>query len=389
MDVFAATDKGGHEQVLFARDGESGLRAIIAIHSTVLGPALGGTRFYPYQCEEDAFADAIRLSRAMTRKNAAAGLDFGGGKGVIIGDPRTLKSERLLRAYGRAIDSLGGAYVTAEDVGTTIADMEMIARETPYVTGAARDSGGSGDPSPTTARGLMAAMRGAARSLWGSPDLAGRHVAIQGVGKVGGAFARLLAEAGANLTIADVNEEAVKGLAHELGVDVSSPDRIHATECDIFAPCALGGAINPETVPELHCVAVLGSANNQLASDDLAGDLAARDILYVPDFIVNAGGVVNLAEEVGREYQRERANRRIDGIETKVIDLLARARESGVTPLAEAVAGADRRIREVGGLHARVSAVLAPLPGPTNGGSAIVTEANPLGEVGETARLFC
>ena len=354
MDVFAATDKGGHEQILFARDGESGLRAIIAIHSTVLGPALGGTRFYPYQCEEDAFADAIRLSRAMTRKNAAAGLDFGGGKGVIIGDPRTLKSERLLRAYGRAIDSLGGAYVTAEDVGTTIADMEMLARETPYVTGAAQDSGGSGDPSPTTARGLMAAMRGAARSLWGSPDLAGRHVAIQGVGKVGGAFARLLAEAGANLTIADVNEEAVKGLAHELGAAVAAPDRIHATECDIFAPCALGGAINPETVPELHCVAVLGSANNQLASDDLAGDLAARDILYVPDFIVNAGGVVNLAEEVGREYQRERANRRIDGIETKVIELLARARESGVTPLAEAVAGADRRIREIGGLHARV-----------------------------------
>ena len=355
MDVFAATDKGGHEQILFARDGESGLKAIIAVHSTVLGPALGGTRFYPYQSEDDAFADAVRLSRAMTRKNAAAGLDFGGGKGVIIGDPRTLKSERLLRAYGRAIESLGGAYVTAEDVGTTIADMEMIARETSYVTGAAHDTGGSGDPSPTTARGLLAAMRGAARSLWGSPDLSGRHVAIQGVGKVGGAFARLLAAADVHLTIADVNEEAVGSLAHELGADVAAPGEVHATECDVFAPCALGGAINPETLPELRCAAVLGSANNQLASDDLAGDLAARDILYVPDFIVNAGGVVNLAEEVGRDYRRERANRRVDAIETTVIDLLARARQEGVTPLDEAVARADQRIRDVGSLHARVA----------------------------------
>ena len=354
MKVFAAAEQGGHERILFAQDGDSGLKAIIAVHSTVLGPALGGTRFYPYACEEDALADALRLSRAMTRKNAAAGLDFGGGKAVIMGDPRTLKSERLLRAYGRAIESLGGAYVTAEDVGTTIADMEVIARETGYVTGAAHDSGGSGDPSPVTARGLMAAMRGAARSLWGSPDLSGRHVAIQGVGKVGGAFARLLAEAGACLTIADVNEEAVKSLAHELGATIAAPDRVHATECDVFAPCALGGALNPETVPELRCAAVLGSANNQLASDDLAEDLAARDILYVPDFIVNAGGVINLAEEVGREYRLERANRRVDGIEATVIELLARARETGVTPLDEAIARADRRIREVGGLHARV-----------------------------------
>ena len=354
MDVFAAADEGGHEQVLFARDGESGLKAIIAVHSTVLGPALGGTRFYPYGSEEEALADALRLSRAMTRKNAAAGLDFGGGKGVIIGDPRAIKSERLLRAYGRAVDSIGGSYVTAEDVGTTIADMETIARETVYVTGTARDAGGSGDPSPTTARGLIAALRGAARSLWDSPDLAGRHVAIQGVGKVGGAYARLLAGAGARLTIADVNEEAVRALADELGAAVADPAAVHAAECDVFAPCALGGAINPATLPELRCAAIVGSANNQLADDGLAGELAARGILYVPDFIVNAGGVVNLAEEVGHEYRRERANRRIDGIEATVAGLLARARASGVTPLDEAIALADGRIRAVGGLHARV-----------------------------------
>lgn len=354
MQVFVEPEQGGHERVLFAQDCESGLKAIIAVHSTVLGPALGGTRFYPYEREEDALADALRLSWAMTRKNAAAGLDHGGGKGVIIGDPRTLKSERLLRAYGRAVESLGGAYVTAEDVGTTIADMEVIGRETRHVTGTARDIGGSGDPSPTTALGLVAAMRGTARFLWGSTDLSGRHVAIQGVGKVGGAFARMLATVGARLTIADVNEKAVHRLADELGADIADPDAIHAVECDVFAPCALGGALNHETVPELHCAAVVGSANNQLAADELAADLAARDILYVPDFIVNAGGVINLAEEVGREYQLERANLRVHAIEGTVTNLLARARETGATPLDEAIALADRRIREVGGLPASV-----------------------------------
>ena len=348
MKVFDAPDAAGHERILFARDGESGLKAIIAVHSTVLGPALGGTRFYPYECEEDALADALRLSRAMTQKNAAAGLDHGGGKGVIIGDPRTIKSERLLRAYGRAIESLGGAYVTAEDVGTTIADMEVIGRETRHVTGTARDIGGSGDPSPTTALGLVAAMRGLARSHWPAAGLTGRHVAIQGVGKVGGAFARMLSAAGARLTIADVNAEAVQSLAGEIGADVVDPRSIHAVECDVFAPCALGGALNRDTIPELRCSAVLGSANNQLASDDLAGELAARGILYVPDFIVNAGGVINLAEEIGREYQPERANRRVEAIEETVARLLARARQSGNTPLDEAVALAGSRIRETG-----------------------------------------
>ncbi len=355
MQVFGATEQAGHERILFAQDHESGLKAIIAVHSTVLGPALGGTRFYPYDREEDALADVLRLSRAMTRKNAAAGLEHGGGKGVIIGDPRTRKSERLLRAYGRVIESLGGDYVTAEDVGTTIADMEVIGRETRHVTGTARDIGGSGDPSPTTALGLVAAMRGTARFLWGSADLSCRHMAIQGVGKVGGAFARLLAAAGARLTIADVNERAVATLADELGADIADPGAIHAVDCDVFAPCALGGALNSETVPELRCAAVLGSANNQLADDGLAADLAARDILYVPDFIVNAGGVINLAEEIGRQYQPERAEGHVEAIEASVTDLLARARETGATPLDEAIALADRRIREAGPLPAAAS----------------------------------
>ena len=283
MQIFEATAEGGHEQVLFAMDADSGLRAIIAIHSTALGPALGGTRFYAYASEEDALADALRLSRAMTRKNAAAGLDLGGGKGVILGDPRREKGERLLRAYGRAIDSLGGRYITAEDVGTRQADMEMIARETAFVTGTGQDAGGSGDPSPATARGLLAAMRGVARFLWGgAPELAGRHVAIQGVGKVGGGLARLLAEAGARLTIADVNEEALRAVAAELGAEVAGAGAIHATACDLFAPCALGGSLTAQTVPELRCAAVVGSANNQLADDAIAVDLTEREVLLRP-----------------------------------------------------------------------------------------------------------
>ncbi len=351
MQIFEATAEGGHEQVLFAMDADSGLRAIISIHSTALGPALGGTRFYPYASEEDALADALRLSRAMTRKNAAAGLDLGGGKGVILGDPRTAKGERLLRAYGRAIDSLGGRYITAEDVGTTQADMEMIARETAFVAGTGQDAGGSGDPSPATARGLLAAMRSVARFLWGAPDLAGRHVAIQGVGKVGGGLARLLAEAGARLTIADVNEAALRTVAAALGAEVAGAGVIHATACDLFAPCALGGSLTAQTVPELRCGAVVGSANNQLADDAIAVDLAERQVLYVPDFIVNAGGVVNISEEVGQEYRAERADRRVDQLEATTLDLLERSRARGVTPLVEAIDRAERRIRSVGGLR--------------------------------------
>ena len=287
----------------------------------------------------------------MTRKNAAAGLDLGGGKGVILGDPRREKGERLLRAYGRAIDSLGGRYITAEDVGTRQADMEMIARETAFVTGTGQDAGGSGDPSPATARGLLAAMRGVARFLWGAPELAGRHVAIQGVGKVGGGLARLLAEAGARLTIADVNEEAPRAVAAELGAEVAGAGAIHATACDLFAPCALGGSLTAQAVPELRCAAVVGSANNQLADDAIAVDLTEREVLYVPDFIVNAGGVVNISEEVGQEYRAERADRRVDRLEATTLDLLERSRAREVTPLVEAIDRAERRIRSVGGLR--------------------------------------
>ena len=292
-----------HERVVASRDEGSGLRAIVAVHNTRLGPAMGGTRFYPFATEDEALTDVLRLSRAMTYKSAAAGIDFGGGKAVIIGDPRRDRTEALLRAYGRFVDSLGGRYITTEDVGTTEADMLVIAQETEHVVGL---PSGSGDPSGATAWGVFAAMRTLARRLWDAETLSGRHVAIQGVGKVGSAIARHLTGDGARVTIADVSAEAVRRLAAETGASIVDADRIHAVECDIFAPCALGGALDARSVPELACTAVAGCANNQLATPDAAGEIERRGIVYAPDYIVNAGGVINIAHEAGG-YDRDAA----------------------------------------------------------------------------------
>jgi glutamate dehydrogenase/leucine dehydrogenase len=267
--VFAAMGSLGHEQVAFCHDAESGLRAIIAVWSTALGPSLGGTRFHAYEDERAALADVLRLSRAMGYKSAAAGLDLGGGKAVILGDPKTDKTEAKLRAFGRFVDTLGGRYLTAEDVGTSQDDMDMIRRETPYVTGISPTRGGSGDPSPVTAVGVLEAMRAAAEHRWGNASLDGRHIAIQGVGKVGGHLAELLAKEGARLTVADVNQAAIDRYADELSASVATPASIHATECDVFAPCALGGAIDATTISELRCEVVCGAANNQLADPAL------------------------------------------------------------------------------------------------------------------------
>ena len=293
MNVFDNPSGASHEKVLFARDDASGLRCIVAVHSTELGPALGGTRFYPYANESDALTDVLRLSAAMT-----AGLDLGGGKAVVIGDPRTLKTERLLRALARVVDSLGGSYLTAEDVGMTLDDMDLMRRETPYVTGGSVDTGGSGDPSPVTARGLLAGLRAAAKFHWGSDDLGGRHVMVQGVGKVGFAYARHLCENGARVTVTDVNESAVHRAVSELGAGCVKPGDEFDVECDVFAPCALGAQLNMETIPRLRCEMVVGSANNQLKEPADGQRLADRNILYAPDFVVNAGGVINIFEEL-------------------------------------------------------------------------------------------
>ena len=348
VDIFDRIGGEGYEQVVFCHDRSTGLRAVIAIHSTVLGPGLGGTRFYPYKTEEAAVEDVLRLAKGMTYKAAAAGLDLGGGKAVIIGDPAELRSEPLLRAYGRFVHSLGGRYLTAEDVGTTQADMDMIRRETPYVTGVSPSLGGSGDPSPPTAYGVHHAMRAVAQRLWGDPSLEGRHVTVTGVGKVGFALCRHLHEDGARLTVSDVNAAAVERAVTEFGAEVVPPEKSHAVECDIWSPCALGGGLNADTIPELRCAAVVGSANNQLADEEADSErMAASGIVYAPDYIVNAGGIINITEEL-HGYDRERAYANVARIFDTTTRVLELAELEGVTTEVAADRLAERRIDEVG-----------------------------------------
>ncbi|HZT65207.1 MAG TPA: Glu/Leu/Phe/Val dehydrogenase dimerization domain-containing protein [Acidimicrobiales bacterium] len=332
-----------HEQVVFGHDRDTGLRAIIAIHSTALGPALGGTRFKAYPDLGAAVQDVLRLARAMTYKNAAAGLDFGGGKAVIVGDPAAVRSEELIRSYARHVHRLGGAYLTAEDVGTTQADMDLIRQETRYVTGTSPELGGSGDPSEATAVGLFAAMKAVAAHLWSTDDIGGRSVTISGVGKVGSHLAALLAGAGARVAVADVNAEAARRTAEMTGAETVDPDAALSRRCDIVSPCALGGVLDAESIPKLQCRAVVGAANNQLADDSCAPALAERGILYAPDFLVNAGGVINISEEVGG-YDRERALARVAGIGATLTQVLQRAASEGTTPLQAAIDRAEERL---------------------------------------------
>jgi leucine dehydrogenase len=348
--VFDEVAHGGHEQVLYGYDKVSGLRAIIAIHSTALGPALGGTRFFPYQSEEEALEDVLRLSKGMTYKAAAAGLDLGGGKAVIIGDPRTDKSERMLRAYGRIVDSLQGRYITAEDMGTTTGDMDVIRRETRWALGNSIAEGGSGDPSPVTARGLFAAARAVAELIWGSADLSERKFAVQGAGKVGSALIQLLVEARAEVIISDSYEPAIAAAVETYGVKSVEPEDIHTVDCDIFSPCARGAGLNQETIPALNCQAIVGSANNQLATDEDADDIAARGILYAPDFVVNAGGLINVYDEL-QGYSKMRALQRVDGLFEATKTILEMSKREGITPNRAAMQVAENRIRDIGDLR--------------------------------------
>ncbi|HET6917637.1 MAG TPA: Glu/Leu/Phe/Val dehydrogenase dimerization domain-containing protein [Acidimicrobiales bacterium] len=336
---------GEYEEVVFCHDAPSGLRAIVAIHSTALGPALGGTRFYPYKSADDALIDVLRLAKGMTYKSALAGLDLGGGKAVIIGDPSTAKTEALLRVYARFVDSLGGRYLTAEDVGTTQADMDVIARETRCVTGVSPLLGGSGDPSEATARGVYWAMRATASHLEGGQDIAGLNVVVSGVGKVGSALSRLLLADGAKVTVADVNTAAAERLAAE-GAGTVEPAEAHRTACDIFAPCALGAVLNRRSIPELRCRAVVGAANNQLETESDAVALTERGIIYVPDFVVNAGGVINIADElIG--YHQERALDAVKRIGDTTSRILAAAEGGSKTTVEAAMEMAEARINSV------------------------------------------
>ena len=346
MNIFEQMEKYGHEQVVFWYDKTTGLKAIVGIHDTTLGPALGGCRMWPYASEEDAITDVLRLSRGMTYKNAAMGLDLGGGKSVIWADSRTDKSEALFRSFGRLIQSLGGRYITAEDVGTNADDMAVVARETAFVGGLKETSG---DPSPATALGVLEGMKAAANMVWGSESLRGKHVAIQGLGHVGSILARMLLDEGAQLTVTDIHVEEARPLAESLGAAWVDPEAIYDVACDIFAPCALGAILNDETIPRLQCKIVAGSANNQLKEPRHGLELMRRNILYLPDYVLNSGGVVNVADEFHRDgYHRERAYARVRQIGQQVSQILAHAEETKVPTQEAADQVAEQRIRTLG-----------------------------------------
>jgi valine dehydrogenase (NAD+) len=341
-----------HEQVVFCQDKQSGLRAIIGIYSTALGPALGGTRFYPYGSEDAALADVLRLSTAMAYKNALAGLDLGGGKAVIIGDPARIKTEPLLRAYGRFVASLGGRYVTACDVGTRSEDMDIVARECRFVTGRTTANGGAGDSSVLTALGVMHGMRAAAEHAWGTTSLRGRTVGVEGVGKVGHRLVDHLVEAGAEVVICDVSAVAVEAVRtrHPQVRAVADVDALVAAEPDVLAPCALGGTLTEDVANRLTARIVCGAANNQLAHHGIEKLLADRGILYAPDYVVNSGGVIQVADEL-TGFNFDRAQAATERIFATTAKVLAIADADGVPPSVAADRLAERRMSDVGRLR--------------------------------------
>jgi leucine dehydrogenase len=341
MELFDKLAEMGHEEVAMGSDSESGYRGIVAIHSTRLGPALGGTRFWSYATDEEAITDALRLSRGMTYKNAVAGLNLGGGKSVIIGDNRTTNREAIFRAHGRLVESLGGKYITAEDVGTSTSDMDFVHLETNHVAGLA---GKSGDPSPVTAHGVFRAIQASAKERWGSDDLTGKAVAIQGCGSVGRFLAGELHDAGAKLIVTDIDPARAKRVASETGATVVDPDAIYDVAADIFAPCALGGIINDETIPKLKVEIVAGGANNQLLEERHGDALEERGILYAPDYVANAGGVINVYSEVAH-WDAEHSLSKADEIYDTILGVFEIAKADHVPSYQAADRLAERRLR--------------------------------------------
>lgn len=311
MDVNQFKD---HEQVVYLHDKETGLKAFIAVHDTSLGPSAGGCRMWPYDSEMDALNDVLRLSRGMSHKNAIAGLKLGGGKAVIIGNSRTDKSETLFRAFGRMVHSLGGKYISAEDVGISVEDMEIVAEETPYVAGLNKGEHASGDPSPYTATGVFLGIKAAVKHKLAKGSLDGLTVAVQGVGHVGYYLCRHLHEAGAKLLVSDINQDALDRVVEEFGAEIIPLDEIISVEADIFSPCALGAVINDETIDLIKARIIAGAANNQLARDDHGQALMDRGILYAPDYVINAGGIINVAAETRGAYDEDWVNAKVDNI---------------------------------------------------------------------------
>ena len=340
MQLFKTIRDMGHEQVAICSDKASGYCGIIAIHDTRLGPALGGTRFWNYDTEDEAITDALRLARGMTYKSAVAGLNLGGGKSVILGDNKTKNREAIFRAHGRFVDTLGGRYITAEDVGTSPSDMEFVHMETNHVAGLPSKSG---DPSPVTAHGVFRAIEAAAKHRWGSSDLSGCTISLQGCGHVGRYLAKELREAGAKLIVADIDQEKVKQVVAETGATAVAPDDIYAADAQIFAPCALGGIINDETIPKLKVDIVAGGANNQLLEERHGDALEARNILYAPDYVANAGGVINVYSELAG-WDLERSFKKADEIFDTVIGVFELAKSEGIPTYKAADLVAERRL---------------------------------------------
>jgi leucine dehydrogenase len=335
----------GYERVASCRDEASGLHALIAVHSTLLGPALGGMRMLPYASEEEAFVDVRRLSRGMTYKSAVADTGLGGGKSVIIGDPKTMKCPELFRAMGDFVEAFEGKYITAEDMNIGIRDLEAVSSRTRWVTGLSRESGSSGNPSPYTAHGCVVGMRAAAEETFGSQDLAGKHVVIQGVGAVGGRLAVLLKERGAQVTISDINAERVDELCSEHGFTAVDDEDHLGVECDIYAPCARGAGINLGTIPRLKCKIIAGCANNQLLEFEHAEVLREMGILYAPDYVINAGGIINVSIELlDGGYDEEAAMAKIENIYVSLKRVFEISREEGVPTNVAALRLAEQRL---------------------------------------------
>jgi leucine dehydrogenase len=346
MKLFDTIAAMGHEQLVICNDTSAGYRGIIAIHSTTLGPALGRTRFWNYATDEEAIVDALPLAPGMTYKNAVAGLNLGGGKSVIIGNNKTTDREMIFRAHGRFVESLGGRYITAEDVGTSTADMDYVHMETKNVTGLA---GRSGDPSPVTAHGVFRAIQASAKEKWGSDDLSGRTISVQGAGHVGYFLSKELHEAGAKLIVTDIDAERVKTVVSEFGARAVSPDEIYGVQADIFAPCALGGIINDKTIPQLKVEIVSGAANNVLLEERHGEVLDQKGILYAPDYVANAGGVINVYSELAG-WSSARAFRKADEIYDTVLRVFKIAKTDKVPTYVAADRLAEQRIAAVGGL---------------------------------------
>ena len=345
-NLFDTIAEMGHEQLVLCSEPAAGYRGIIAIHSTTLGPALGGTRFWSYATDDEALIDALRLARGMTYKNAVAGLNLGGGKSVLIGDNRTTNREMIFRTHGRFVESLGGRYVTAEDVGTSTADMDFVHMETEYVVGLA---GRSGDPSPVTAHGVFRAIQASALWRWGSDDLTGKTVAVQGAGHVGYYLCRELHDAGARLVITDIDAERVRRVVSEFGARAVEPGEIYSVRADVFAPCALGAILNDSTIPQLKVEIVAGAANNQLLEERHGDMLEQREILYAPDYVANAGGVINVYSELAG-WDSARALRKSDEIYNTVLGVFEIAKEKGIPTYVAADRLAERRVKAVGAM---------------------------------------